>query len=105
MTAEISVEGLSFRYAGRKRPALRDVTFEVHQGETLLVLGPSGCGKSTLMLCLNGMIPHVVAGELSGNVRVHGQPVASRPLAETVREVGIVFQDPESQLCMLRVDE
>jgi energy-coupling factor transport system ATP-binding protein len=105
LTAAISVEGLSFRYAGRKRPALRDVSFAVPEGETLLVLGPSGCGKSTLALCLNGMIPHVVAGELGGDVRVHGQAVASRPLAETVRQVGIVFQDPEAQLCMLRVDE
>jgi energy-coupling factor transport system ATP-binding protein len=105
LSAAISVEGLSFRYAGRKRPALRDVTFDVPEGETLLVLGPSGCGKSTLALCLNGMIPHVVAGELGGTVRVHGQPVGSRPLAETVCQVGIVFQDPEAQLCMLRVDE
>jgi energy-coupling factor transporter ATP-binding protein EcfA2 len=105
LTAAISVKGLSFRYAGRKRAALRGVTFEVPEGETLLVLGPSGCGKSTLALCLNGMIPHVVTGELGGSVRVHGQAVGARPLAETVRQVGIVFQDPESQLCMLRVDE
>jgi energy-coupling factor transport system ATP-binding protein len=105
LAAAISVEGLNFRYAGRRRPTLRDLSFDVPEGETLLVLGPSGCGKSTLALCLNGMIPHVVAGELSGGVRVHGQPVASRALAETVRQVGIVFQDPETQLCMLRVDE
>src|SRR5262249_41939511 len=75
------------------------------EGQTVLVLGPSGCGKSTLALCLNGMAPHVIAGELSGSVRIHGREVRARPLAETVREVGIVFQDPESQLCMLRVDE
>jgi energy-coupling factor transport system ATP-binding protein len=105
LAAAINVDGLTFRYAGRKRPALRDVSFAVPEGETLLVLGPSGCGKSTLALCLNGMIPHVVAGELAGNVRVHGQSVANRSLAETVRQVGIVFQDPEAQLCMLRVDE
>jgi energy-coupling factor transport system ATP-binding protein len=101
----ISVEALSFRYAGRKRVALRDVTFSVPEGETLLVLGPSGCGKSTLALCLNGMIPHVVAGELSGSVRIHGALVAHQALADTVSQVGIVFQDPEAQMCMLRVDE
>jgi energy-coupling factor transport system ATP-binding protein len=105
LSVAISVEGLTFRYAGRKRPALRDVTFDVAEGEVVLVLGPSGCGKSTLALCLNGMIPHVVAGELAGSVRIHGQPLGGRPLADTVRQVGIVFQDPEAQLCMLRVGE
>jgi energy-coupling factor transporter ATP-binding protein EcfA2 len=105
LSAAIDVERLSFRYAGRKRPALRELSFSIAEGETVLVLGPSGCGKSTLGLCLNGMIPHVVAGELSGAVSVHGQLVGGRPLVDTVREVGIVFQDPEAQLCMLRVDE
>ena len=105
MRAAIDVDGLTFRYAGRKRPALRDVSFQIPAGETVLVLGPSGCGKSTLALCLSGMIPHVGAGELIGGVRVHGEVVASRPLVETVRQVGIVFQDPEARLCMLPVDE
>ena len=105
MSNAISVEGLTFRYAGRKRAALTDVSFTIHEGETVLVLGPSGGGKSTLALCLNGMIPHVVAGALSGSVRIHGEPVSTRALAETVRQVGIVFQDPEAQLCMLRVAE
>jgi energy-coupling factor transport system ATP-binding protein len=105
LRSAIHVEGLTFRYAGRKRPALREVCFDVPEGQTMLVLGPSGCGKSTLALCLNGMIPHVIAGALSGTVRVQNLTVGSRPLADTVRQVGIVFQDPEAQLCMLRVDE
>jgi energy-coupling factor transport system ATP-binding protein len=101
----IDVQGLTFRYAGRKRPTLRDLSFSIPEGETVLVLGSSGCGKSTLALCLNGMIPHVVAGELTGSVCVHGAPVATQPLAETVTQVGVVFQDPETQMCMLRADE
>jgi energy-coupling factor transport system ATP-binding protein len=101
----ISVEGLTFRYAGRKRAALNDVSFTVHEGATVLVLGPSGSGKSTLALCLNGLIPHVVAGEFHGSVRIHGATVQATPLEKTVQQVGIVFQDPEAQLCMLRVAE
>lgn len=105
MASAIRVEGLTFRYTGRRRAALQGLTFDIPAGETVLVLGPSGCGKSTLALCLNGLIPHVVSGELSGSVHIHGQDVQTTPLADTVREVGIVFQDPEAQLCMLRVDE
>jgi energy-coupling factor transporter ATP-binding protein EcfA2 len=99
------VEDLGFRYRGRKRPALEGVSFQAAAGETVLVLGPSGGGKSTLALCLNGLIPHSFPGELSGQVRVAGRPVAETPVAELARTVGMVFQDPDAQSCMLRVDD
>ena len=101
----IEVEGLGFRYAGRIRPALRNVTFRLERGESLLVLGPSGCGKSTLALCMNGAIPHFVDGDLSGSVRIDNALTSSASMAELAQRVGLVFQDPESQFCMLKVDE
>src|SRR5712692_7827035 len=101
----VLVEDLSFRYRGRKRHALQGVSFEAQAGEMLLVLGPSGCGKSTLTLCLNGLIPHSVAGELSGKVVIAGREVRETPVAEMARQVGVVFQDPDAQFCMLRVDD
>ncbi len=101
----IRVERLSFRYRGRKRPALRELTFDVRPGETLLVLGPSGSGKSTLTLCLNGLIPHSIPGELTGRVEVVGQSVAESSTAAMAQRVGLVFQDPEAQFCLLRVDD
>jgi energy-coupling factor transporter ATP-binding protein EcfA2 len=101
----IDVEGLGFRYVGRKRPALQDVSFHLEAGESLLVLGPSGSGKSTLALCLNGAIPHFVEGDLSGSVRVNGANTRRSSMAGLAQRVGIVFQDPEMQFCMLRVDE
>ena len=54
----IQIEALTVKYAGRKQPALRNLTLQVREGETLLVLGPSGSGKSSLALTLNGLIPH-----------------------------------------------
>jgi len=78
MTTAIAVEDLTFRYAGRKRPCLRDVSFAIAPGETVLILGPSGCGKSTLALCLNGLIPHVIEGELSGHVSIAGRDTRDR---------------------------
>lgn len=101
----ISVQQLGFRYAGRIRPALRDVSFSLRRGESLLVLGPSGCGKSTLALCLNGAIPHFVEGDLSGDVRLDGRSTREASMAELAQRVGLVFQDPESQFCMLKVDD
>jgi energy-coupling factor transport system ATP-binding protein len=105
MTAAIALEHLTFRYAGRKRPCLQDVSCAIAPGETVLILGPSGCGKSTLAQCLNGLIPHVIEGELSGAVRIAGRDTRDSPLATTTREVGLLFQDPDTQFCMLRVDD
>jgi energy-coupling factor transport system ATP-binding protein len=101
----IVVDDLSFRYLGRKRSALSNVSFAVETGETLLVLGPSGGGKSTLALCLNGLIPHSIGGEMTGRVLIAGQDTRDATVAELSQSVGVVFQDPDSQLCMLRVDD
>ncbi|MGI8969674.1 MAG: ABC transporter ATP-binding protein, partial [Dehalococcoidia bacterium] len=105
MTAAVAIEHLTFRYAGRKRPCLHDVSCAIAPGETVLILGPSGCGKSTLAQCLNGLIPHVIEGELSGTVRIAGRDTRDCPLATTTRDVGLLFQDPDTQFCMLRVDD
>jgi energy-coupling factor transport system ATP-binding protein len=101
----IVVENLSYRYPGASRPALQDVSFTLDGGETLLIVGPSGCGKSTLALCLNGLIPHNIEGDLSGRVLVGERDLQDQTVAETARQVGMVFQDPESQFCMLRADD
>lgn len=71
----------------------------------MLVLGPSGSGKSTLTLCLDGLIPHVVEGELSGTVVVDGLATHEHPVHELAQRVGIVFQDPEAQFCTLTVED
>jgi energy-coupling factor transport system ATP-binding protein len=103
--AHIQVDGLTFRYAGRKLPALRNISFEVPRGSSLLLLGPSGCGKSTLGLCLNGGIPHFVEGELHGSIRIDGQDTRDGSMAERAQQVGVVFQDPDAQFCMLTVED
>jgi energy-coupling factor transport system ATP-binding protein len=99
----IEVENLTFRYIGRREPTLRQVSFTCPAGELLLVMGPSGCGKSTLGLCLTGAIPHSISGEMSGRVRVGGMETAQVSMADMAQRVGLVFQDPEAQFCMLQV--
>jgi energy-coupling factor transporter ATP-binding protein EcfA2 len=77
----------------------------VPHGGSLLVLGPSGCGKSTLSLCLNGAIPHFVEGDLDGRVRIGGRDTRAMSMAHMAQQVGVVFQDPEAQFCMLTLEE
>jgi energy-coupling factor transport system ATP-binding protein len=105
LAPDVRVEGLSFTYSTRLRPAFTNLTFEVTPGETVLVLGPSGSGKSTLTLCLDGLIPHLVEGDYFGQVAVAGLVVKDTPVGVLARQAGLVFQDPESQFCTLTVDD
>jgi len=99
----IEVENLTVRYPTRRKPALRGVSFSVEQGESLMLLGPSGGGKSTLALCLNGLIPHSINAEVEGVVRVGGHDTRQAKPGQLSQDVGIVFQDPESQFSTLTV--
>src|SRR5437764_610692 len=96
---------LTVRHIGRKRPALRDLDFDWKEGERLLLLGPSGAGKSTLALCLDGRIPHALDAHWeSGTMTVGGRDTRSATLAELTGDVGVLFQDPETQLVMLETE-
>jgi energy-coupling factor transporter ATP-binding protein EcfA2 len=97
------VEGLSFTYAGASRPALEDLHLQVMPGEFVAITGPSGCGKSTLAFCLTGFIPHAFAGEMKGFVRVGGLDTRRVTPGKLAGISGLVQQDPEAQLCTLKV--
>lgn len=101
----IRARGLGWTYAGRPRPALVGLDFELEPGATLLVLGPSGSGKSTLARALAGLVPHVLPGAWRGHLEVGAMAVEATPAPLVSRRVGICFQDPESQLVMARVDD
>jgi len=92
----VELRGFGWRYGGRQAWAVRGVDLRIDQGERVLLLGPSGAGKSTLLTALAGLLAED-SGEQEGIVRVDGlDPRVARD------RVGIVFQDPETQLVMAR---
>ena len=101
----ICFDRLSYRYPDAEVSILRNLTFEIEEGEFLLVMGPSGAGKSTLLRCLNGLVPHFYGGTIAGEVCVDGRdPVGLGPrgMADVV---GFVLQDPEAQFVVDKVED
>lgn len=97
----IRLDGVSFTYPHASAPAMQDVTLSVPQGQCVVVTGPSGCGKTTLTRVINGLIPHVYEGDMTGTVQVDGQEVATWDAGQLGTVVGSVFQNPRSQFVNL----
>ena len=104
MSHALRMQDVRYRYPDAARPALDGVSLDVEQGELVLVLGESGSGKSTLLRAALGLVPSFHGGELAGRVVSEGLDTREHSPAQMARHVGLVFQDPESQLVMRRAD-
>ncbi len=98
MTYPIEFKNVSFSYAGSQTPALDGINLTIQPGEIVLITGPAGSGKTTLCACINGLIPHYHDGQLSGEVTVGPFNTRKARVGGLASLVGMVFQDPESQL-------
>ncbi|MCG5103675.1 ABC transporter ATP-binding protein [Oceanobacillus alkalisoli] len=101
----LQVEGFSFDYESLDKPLLNQLNFSLMDKETTLLIGSSGSGKSSLSLCLNGLYPEAVEGVSSGNIYYRGTNIQDYQKGELSQLIGIVFQDPESQFCMITVED
>lgn len=73
--------------------AVRDVSFDVAQGEFVSLVGPSGCGKSTLLKSLNRMNDLVEGCKITGDIRLDGEDIYGDMDVNLLRKrVGMVFQ-------------
>ena len=89
----LSVRNLTYYYP-RNKLALEDVSLKIHAGEKVAVVGPNGAGKTTLFLHMNSTI------KSKGHIFIDGKDVADMNAAQRVKEVGIMFADPDNQLFM-----
>ncbi|MDQ0786735.1 ABC transporter ATP-binding protein [Streptomyces sp. B3I8] len=90
----IRFENVSVTYDGAAEPAVRDVDFQVPEGELVLLVGPSGVGKSTVLGAVSGLVPHFTGGTLRGRVTVAGRDTRTHRPRELADVVGTVGQDP-----------
>jgi len=98
--SRITAHAWGWRHAGRARGAVRGLDLDIQPGERVLLLGASGAGKSTLIHALAGVLGDEEDGYETGSLLVDGQ----RPGRARGR-VGLVLQDPDSQVVLARVGD
>ncbi len=87
LDGSISVRDLSFRYRDDTPEVLKDLSFDIPQGEKVAVVGPSGCGKSTLLKLLIGFL--IPSG---GDIRYGGKSIHSVNTRSLRKRMGIILQ-------------
>lgn len=101
----VSFRNVSYSYPSGEGLALDSIDLDVQPGEYVAILGLNGAGKTTLGLCVNGVVPTMLGGELQGTVTVAGLDVADYPVREMAKVVGMVFDNPEFQMSQMSVAE
>jgi phospholipid/cholesterol/gamma-HCH transport system ATP-binding protein len=85
----VQFENVTIGFEGKI--VLKDISFEVDHGQTLIILGPAGCGKSVLLKLANGLLRPD-----SGSIRIFGQEITTmreRDLFPLRAKIGMVFQE------------
>ncbi|EHK63972.1 ABC transporter ATP-binding protein [Achromobacter arsenitoxydans] len=101
-SAILAIRNLSVEVAGAGNRVVRNLSLDVHAGETVCVVGESGSGKSVTSLAVMGLLPQGILGISAGSIRVEGEDVATatqRRLREMrATRMAMVFQEPMTAL-------
>jgi len=99
----IEIKDVSFTYRTGEAdavPALRGLNLKIEQGQLVAIIGHNGSGKSTLVKLLTAVLYPT-----EGEIRIDGVPVDREHQWDIRRKVSVVFQDPDDQLVMNRVED
>ncbi len=101
----IIFDSYSFRYNTRGEWALKKIDLKIEPGTFTVIAGKSGSGKSTLLKAIVGIIPNYTKGIIEGYNHTSGLNVAKNSLNTLAQEVGILFQNADSQFFNLSVED
>ncbi len=96
----IELNAITVRYTEEDRPALKNVSLSIEQGEWVALIGHNGSGKSTLAKTINGLIlPQ------EGSVAVGDMLLNEENIWNIRKMVGMVFQNPDNQFVGSTVED
>jgi energy-coupling factor transporter ATP-binding protein EcfA2 len=94
----VELNDVTFSYSRGALPAIANISFKINTGEFVALIGPSGAGKSTLCYSLNGSIPQLFNGMMTGSVKVAGCDTFKDEIPTLAEHVGLVVQNARTQL-------
>jgi energy-coupling factor transporter ATP-binding protein EcfA2 len=94
----LRASGLTYRYPEASDDAVRGIDLRVEPGEFVVMAGRSGSGKTTLLRAACGLVPHFHGGRVEGELEVVGLDASTHGPAELAEVVGLVAQEPETQV-------
>ena len=94
----LELNSFTITYPGKTQPVFAPQSFALAPGEAVALRGNSGAGKSSLLLGICGLIPTSSPAEVQGEILLFGKPPGDYSPAERTCLVGMVFQNPETQL-------
>ncbi len=83
----IEFKEVSKTYPGSEEPVVKDLSFEIPEGEICVLVGPSGCGKTTTMRMVNRLVEIT-----SGDIEIEGESIAAKSATELRRKIGYAIQ-------------
>lgn len=103
--AIITFKDFSFKYDSQAEPTLKNINLDINKGEKILIAGPSGSGKSTIGRCINGLIPNIDSGDITGKCIINGKNITENSLFDLSFTTSTILQDADSQFIGLTVGE
>jgi energy-coupling factor transport system ATP-binding protein len=101
----INYNNVSYSYPNADEEVLKNIDLNIKEAKFTVIMGPTGAGKTTLVSCLNGLIPQLFEGKLTGEITVAGQNISNFRVQTLVKYIGLVLQDAETQIFGRTVEE
>lgn len=87
----IQVTDLTYHYPDAHKASLQNVSCNIGKGTFTVLMGETGAGKSTLLMSLNGVIPKMMEGTQTGDVKLEGQSIQPYRVQTITEYVGLVM--------------
>ena len=98
------VKDFAFNYPFAKAQIKLNGEINIYPQDVVLINGTSGIGKSTLLYALKGLIPHVINGNLSGEIYYNDKDIRHLN-SHDLSDIGLLLQNPQAQIITQTVIE
>ena len=104
----LSLKNISKKY--KDKEILKNITFDINEGELVCILGPSGCGKTTLLNIIGGFVSDYSGDVLLSNENINNIPPERREIATVFQSYGLfthknVIDNVSYGLKLLKIDK